>query len=197
MSTWYSFYLGYKKDGVFEAIGPYRKCKDGTFALASIYTCSSSFSAGIYNEFSKTSEENKMGRSLGNIGEQESFMPQETPSRCLYYIRYNDLANLAKSRGMRSGYVSLSAVDAYERAKANGLQEDFCDYEFDYISPFVYATLEKEEQKKYIYYAWVDYYSIDYVAGRILDVATEMLDANEFYNDRGDKDDNLYIYMDF
>lgn len=194
MSTWYNFYLGYKKNGKFEAIGPYKKCKDGTFNLAPIFICSSSFSAGIYNKFSKISNEKEIGQTLNGIGEQDSVLSEAGESRCLYFLKYTDLSNLSSNRGFRAGYVSLSAVDAYEQNKASGMHDDFCDYEFDFISPFLYAQLDKEEQRKYIYYAWVDYYSLDYIAGRIFDMATEMLDINEFYeNDKN----NIYIYMDF
>lgn len=194
MSTYYFFYLGYKDDdGVFRGLGPYEKTKEGKFEIAPLYDCTRTYSGRIDDDFVFTENKEQIGKEIEKISTYHGFLSEKNYTK-LYYITYRELCSLASGGGVRTGFVDKDMVNAYELNKQNGDYTPFCEYEFECLSPLVYANLTPEEQKDYVYYTWFDYYSKDYLASQILTVAEQMRTTNADVDSPHD-DDNLYIFM--
>lgn len=184
MSTNYYFYIGEKIDGVFRPGKIY--LENGN--LASIFQTGRTFSGGIADDFSVEHNKELIDDRLAFAKDYKPCSSAEQ-TYSLYYISLNDLIALKGDEGIRHGYVDIEAVNSYE---IYGKKSDavFTDYEFDIFSPIVYANMDKEEQKKYVYYSWVDYESKEYIANRLLNIAMSLYIANVFDTD------NLYIYLE-
>lgn len=184
MSTNYYFYIGEKIDGVFR---PGRICLENG-KLASILKISKAFSGDIKYDFSIENDKELIDERL-TFAKDYKLCNNEKQTYSLYYISLNDLVTLRGDEGIRHGYVDVEAVNNYE-VYGKKSDTDFICYDFNIISPIVYANMDKEEQKKYVYYSWVDYESKEYLASRLLNIATSLYIANVFNTD------NLYIYLE-
>lgn len=188
MSTYYYFYIGKKEDGVFKAFDLYN-AKQKPLA---ILCRSRSFISDLPDEFYHEEDEKKIGENIKHIAKEYKLCSDNTPDT--YDLRYLSLAELlkfTKDGGIRHGYVDAEIVNIYE---VYGKKEGnvFSDYEFDIISPIVYANMDKEEQKKYVYYSWIDYDSREYIANLLADIAVAIVDANLDYM----KAEDIYIFME-
>lgn len=192
MSVTYEFYFGYKsKDGVFHEYGPYNKRKDGTYCLIPIALRGSNINQTFLNKFSVENDKNKIGEEIQNFAVDYDFSDEELDTFQLHYLPFSTLSSLASKQGIISAYVEKEAVNAFELYRTEGT--DFSEYETDYISPIVYATMSKKEQAKYMLYTWLDYTSEGYLANQILQNVFTFTYTNEalpliF-------DENIYIYF--
>lgn len=184
MSTNYYFYIGEKIDGVFRPGKIY--LENGS--LASILKISKAFSGDIKYDFSIENDKELIDERL-TFAKDYKLCNNKKQTYSLYYISLNDLVTLRGDEGIRHGYVDVEAVNNYE-VYGKKSDTDFIYYDFNIISPIVYANMDKEEQKKYVYYSWVDYESKEYLASRLLNIATSLYIANVFNTD------NLYIYLE-
>ena len=194
MSTYYDFYLGYKKDGVFHAIGPYGRNEKGEYYLTNIFSRSSSYVTELKNYFSSTETLEEMDDDVKELAKYVGWFSDGYSYR-LYFMPLSELRAYAGNEGIRSGYVSVDAVNIYESIPKEDRDMEFCDYDFEFVSSIVYAKMDKEEQRNFIYYSWIDYNSKSYVASRICSIVDEFQHCNSYADFDSYDDSNIYIYM--
>lgn len=187
MSRWYSFYLGYKKDGVFHGLAPYKIDDKGNPKLISIFGRSSSFVSDLPDDFRSTSDEKVIGDDIKFIAEEQSWISDAVKYN-LKYLPYKDLLDIARSEGIKRGYVDKEIVNSYE-VYADKKNTWFYECDFEEISPIVYNTMSKKEQSKYMFYMWIDYASKEYIANLISNIASEFIDFNI-------KEEDIYILLE-
>ena len=89
------------------------------------------------------------------------------------FIPLSELARLVGNAGVRKGFISIDAIDAIEQNP---------DIEPEYIveevlSPFGYAALPPEEQKKYSFYMWKEYDNVENFASQLMMMAENLAEG--------------------
>lgn len=184
MSYYYSYYVGYIKDGIHHFLGPY----DSQGNIKPVICKSRSFASDLHEDFLIMKEEDA-GDDVKKELMEESFMGDMRLN-----ARYLKLADLPTGDFVKTGYYLIDAVKSYEES------QDEEDLRYGYITPTVYNAMAANEVKfgkpapkkdvegeeyvpytasDYMYYAATFYNSKEFEAFMLREVA-EMLRGYDF-----------------
>lgn len=177
MSTYYTYYIGYKvKDKIFP-LGPYNSFGK----LKPVLSRSGSFASDIYESFYGV-DEKSISDELRAAFEYKDYKGNSAMPR----LHYLDIDELPNGDYVKTGYFLKEDVAQYEK------DHDLFNVFYDKLSPTVYAAMVQDElmfgapkEKKdcegtpytphaasdYMYYAYEDYQSEEYEAHVIRSVA--------------------------
>lgn len=189
MSTYYDYFLAYKKDGQF-----YEHKFVNNQELLYLDSRSNSFNNDLddlFNEVSKEEISDELFNSFKNKlypEYQEKFTREDLQ---LKQIKLVDLEKLNKNSGIRRGFIKKETIEVCEKIES-GIYDGEMDYDnldYELISPLTYLNLDEKEQKKYGYYAYYNPCCRDALVSNIIRTAYNLLEANTInYNE-----DELYI----
>ena len=163
MSMYYTMYFVYKKEDKFYPIGPYTK----NGKLLSVSAWSRSFMSNLIDDF-RGIEPKDFSNDLFNVllkSDKEEgygyhdfneFMKEE--SNMLFGSNFlvcplDTIKRAGVNNGIVQGYMDRETVNQIERNKLKG-EDDYVEVsEYDFVMPTVYASMDKDEQKQYCYYA--------------------------------------------
>jgi len=177
MSWYYTYYVGFVRDGKIYPLGPY----DAEGKLCPVISRSRSFASDLHYQFYDISEE-MVSKEFKNEFLRNAEDDEEEELKYLAYLSYLPINDLPKGDYIKRGYFLVEDVERYEEDS-----EDF-PYMTPPISPVVYAKKMENELKfgpkddygdeycepnasDYTYYAYPDYGSKEYEAKKIRDVA--------------------------
>lgn len=190
MSYFYSYYIGYKKDGKIYPWGPY----DASGKLHCVYYRSRSFTSDFHLDFHPVNDE-EISDELRKEFEYEDWNGNKVVN-----VKYLPTSELPDDNYIKDGYYLINDVQAYQN---NREEYDNFDGFYDRITPDVYAakvhnelTFGKNQPKKdaegeeytepnasdYMYHAFPDYYSREYESF-MLRLMLSSLDEYEFAKD--------------
>lgn len=188
MSTYYYFYLGYKKKGKFHGLGPY-KLEDkeyNKYGLTSVLSRSSSYVLDIIDVFQNVVLE-EIGEDLLKIAEHHSILSNKIDYQ-MGALSYLTLSNLAMNCGLVSGYVNRKSANVMELAKQEYGEVDD-DFDIEVISPIVYNQMSDKEKAKYVFYPYINKNSQSYLANILVEI------CNEYMYEKDIDEENLYILL--
>lgn len=180
MSYYYSYYIGYKKDGKFFPLGPY----DSFGELHPVLCKSRSFASDLHTEFLPIKGE-EVSDEL-----RKDFEFTDWQGNKIVDVKYLTVKDLPTGSFIKKGYFLIDDVKAYEEDKYA------FDIFYDHLSPSVYAAKLENELKfgkpkpkkdefgeeyeehsvsDYIYYAYPDYDSIEFEAWTIRNFIEEFV----------------------
>lgn len=132
MSTYYSYYAAYKKDGKIYPLGPF----DYKGTIHPLLSRSRSFASNLHEEFYPI-KETEISDELKKYFSSENYMGVKTFDN----LKILPLNELPSSNYIKSGYVPINQVEEYEKTK------EFDGF-YDVITPTVYAA-KLEHQLKF------------------------------------------------
>lgn len=184
MSCYYTYYLGYRKDGKIYPFGPFDK--DGRFQP--VFYCSSSFASDLHNDFYFIIED-EFSDELREVFQYKDY----DNNLKLREVKILDYKDLPSGSFIRSGYYLVRDVEKYQK------DEDCWDIFYECMDPTIYAERLKNEivlgppktEKDcegndvdtytcgdYMYFCYPDYHCREYESW----VIREMLDILKDYN---------------
>ena len=190
MSYYYTYYLGYEREGKIYPLGPY----DCFGKLRDVINRSRSFASDLHERFWPVKEE-EISDELRKEFEYTDWEGKKTVE-----LKKLSLSALPKGSFIRKGYALIDDVKIYEEAGNDDSSDLFCDF----ITPTVYAAMaanekvfgkpaerEDSEGNKYIpnsasdymYYAYPDYNSEEYEAYMIRSTAASYEYTSEMPED--------------
>lgn len=157
MSTYYSYYIGYKKDKKFYPLGPF----DAFGRLCPVVCRSQSFASDLHSDLNgmrkeERSEELIKALSLDNETEEDSMWSMP--------VKYLPIEALPTESYIRKGYFLISDIAEYEK---NGCIDESGELFYDWMSPIEYAAKYQNHVKglnKYSFYAFEDTSTKEYEA---------------------------------
>lgn len=190
MSYYYSYRLGYKKDGKLYPLAPFSesgKWKD-------IICRSRNYASDLHEYFAPVSK-NMVTAELAQYILDDYYTKSEGEQvNALQYVKYLPLNMLPSGDYVKSGYFLIDDVKAYENSK-----DDCDDLFYDKLSPTEYAARlenymkfgddEKRDEngdlvrhsiKDYMYYAYPDYSCKEFEAFQIRFLANESFAYDKF-----------------
>lgn len=181
MSYYYSYYVGYKKDGKIYPLGPYN-CRG---QLWNLFSRSRSFASKLYEEFHEVTED------MISDELRKAFEYTDWNGNKVCRVKFLPKDDLPKGSYIKSGYFLIKDVQEYE--ETNDSEGLF----FDHISPEIYAAKLDHEMKfgknppqkdaegfehqepsasDYMFYAYPDWDSAEYEADFIREFAYHFVD---------------------
>ena len=170
MSYYYSYYLGYEKDGKIYPFAPY----DCFGHFKPVIECSRSFASELHNRFSVIPKE-QYSDELTKQFEYKTWNGETEVEE----VKICKLDDLPTGSYIKRGYFLIEDVKKYERD--NNPEDLF----YDYLTPTVYAAMAANEVQfgkpqprkndfdeeytphtasDYMYYAYIDYHCEEYEA---------------------------------
>lgn len=129
MSYYYSYYIGYKKDGKIYPLGPY----NSKGKLKPVLCKSRSFASDLHNRFSYVRAEN-MSEELAN-----EFTYKDWNGEPRIEVKYLLEEDLTDGSFIKTGYFPISSVRSY-------LENGDCDtIKYDMIKPEIYSAKLQNE----------------------------------------------------
>lgn len=176
MSTYYSFYIGYRDNKTKKicALGPY----DFKGELKSIFDRSGSFVSDLHKEFYNVSPENMDDSILKEFTYESYFEDKDGNKKLVSNLYCLDIDDLPSSNFVKSGYFLKEDVAEYLEENS---AEDLFYNKID--SPIIYAEMVKDEimfgknqdekddegytikkysASDYMFFAYPDYYCKEY-----------------------------------
>lgn len=183
MSYYYYYYIGYQKDGKIYPWGPYTA--DGK--LKPVLSKSRSFASDLYKFFYS------FDKSAASDELKKEFACCFEPDNKYFSLHYLPVNQLPTGSAIRRGYFLIEDVEAYEEMLASGEIDYLFDGFYDKMSPVTFAARivndvmggykkdpEDEEGRRpasdYMYYAYVDYKSVEYEANFITSICEALTD---------------------
>ena len=176
MSTYYSYYIGYRCDGKIFSLGPYNAFGELRPALSR----SRSFASDLYTQFRYLNDE-EISDELYDVLTTDDYSPREDES---FEIRCIDADLLPRGSIVTAGYFLISEVQDYEESGR-------CDPDVFSapISSEVFAALVQHESRlankapsprasDYMYYAYEDTTTQEYEAS-IIRCAIDSLERSD------------------
>lgn len=169
MSYYYSYYIGYEKDGKIYPLGPY----DSFTKIRPVIERSRSFASDLHEHFYNLPKEKASDELF------DEFKWEDWKGETQFQMKYLPFKELPSGDYIKKGYFLISDVQRYERGA-----DPFDDGLFyDYLEPTVYASLFQIELKfgklplqedcegnayqphsvsEYMFYAYPDKFSKEY-----------------------------------